>query len=180
MAERELPSPEVLRQLLRYDPQTGTMYWRRRPVGMFPCLRSANSWNARYAGKETGQSVCSEGYQQVSIFATKYRAHRVVWAMVTGAWPEDEIDHINRDPSDNRMENLRDVQGIANLRNKGFYANNRSGFKGVTWHKSSKKWMAQIKFEGRNLHLGLFKDPEEAGGAYRAAAENLYGPISGA
>lgn len=175
MEEPNIPSPELLRQLLTYDPATGDMHWKPRPVSMFPCLRTANSWNARYAYTKTGQSLCSEGYMQVSIFAVKHRAHRVAWAIHHGYWPTQEIDHKNRNASDNRIDNLRDVSGIENLRNKGTYSNNRSGYKGVTWHKATGKWMAQIKHNKKNLHLGLFVCPAEAGEAYMRKAEELYG-----
>ena len=112
---------------------------------------------------------------QVSVFSVKHRAHRVAWAIYYGEWPKQEIDHKNRNASDNSIDNLRDVSGIENLRNKGVYSNNRSGYKGVTWHKSSGKWMAQIKHNKRNLHLGLFICPAEAGEAYMQKAEELYG-----
>lgn len=151
------------------------MYWRNRNVDLFPCARTANSWNSRYAGKETAQFKNGWGYQLISILGVKHIAHRVVWAMCHGEWPDGEIDHINRNPSDNRIENLRIATATENARNKGDYANNKSGYRGVTWHKSSSKWMAQIKVFKKNIHLGLFNDPAEAGAAYQAAREKYFG-----
>ena len=169
MIEVSMVTPEEIKSLVDYDPKSGIMRWKPRPDSMFSCKRIADGWNTKYAGEITAPSVCREGYSQISIFGVKYRSHRVAWAAHYGKWPEGEIDHINRIASDNRIDNLRDVRPVDNLRNKGDYKNNMSGHKGVTWHKSSGKWMAQIKVNKRNIHLGLFDDAAEAGKAYQAA-----------
>lgn len=167
--------PVTLQQIIDYDPASGVMRWRHRPVSMFPCLRTANSWNARYAGAVTAQSKNEWGYLSISIFRRKYPAHRVAWALHHGKWPDGEIDHINRCPSDNRIENLRVVTSLENSRNKGDYSNNTSGYRGVTLHKATGKWAAQIKINKRNIHLGLFSDPVEAANAYALRAAQEFG-----
>ena len=168
-------SPSVIQDLIEYDPDTGLLYWKPRPEAMFPNKRIWRSWNTRYAGKVTAQSPNEWGYLDVSILGVKHASHRVAWAIAKGEWPEGQIDHKNRNASDNRLSNLRIASATVNARNKGDYKNNKSGYRGVTWHKSSGKWMAQIKMHKRNIHLGLFSDPEEAGKAYEIAAERLYG-----
>jgi hypothetical protein len=167
--------PSSLHAILDYNPDTGKMYWRVRPESMFKSLRSARMWNTRYSGRETAPAPGGWGYKILSIFSVKHRVHRVAWAMYYGEWPEFEIDHINRNPDDNRISNLRAATSLQNSRNKGEYVNNKSGYRGVTWHKSSNKWMAQIKFNRKNIHLGLFSCPKKAGDAYIKAAKEYYG-----
>lgn len=169
-----IPATE-LPKLLEYDPNTGLLFWKRRPSDMFPSIRAANSWNGRYAGKETASFVNPWGYRDISIMRVKHASHRVAWAIYHGEWPDGEIDHINRDPSDNRIDNLRVVSSLENSRNKGNYKNNKSGHRGVTWHKGTGKWMGQIKVDKKNIHLGLFERPEDAGRAYRDAAKRYFG-----
>lgn len=169
---------ETLRGMLSYDPETGALTWKKRDISLFPDLRSCNSWNSRYAGTITGQKLDEWGYQDVSIFSVKYKAHRVCWAIFYGEWPSMDIDHKNRDGSDNRINNLREATPLQNAQNKGSYQNNTSGYKGVCWHKSSKKWMAQIKYRYKNIHLGLFDDPEDASRAYQKAVIEIHGVVS--
>lgn len=89
--------------------------------------------------------------------------HRVVYEYFCGSIPEDlSIDHINQDKLDNRIENLRAIPIQENLQNKGFYKNNNSGFKGVSWSKAASKWKAQANKDGKQHYLGCFNSPEEA------------------
>lgn len=90
------------------------------------------------------------------------------------AWPTISIDHINQVRDDNRIQNLREVSRSENQQNRGMSKNNNSGFKGISWHKKSNKWQAQIHFQGKRQHLGLFHTPEEASAAYQAAAEKFH------
>ena len=110
------------------------------------------------------------GYIIVQYKKKTWYAHRVAWLLHTGAWPSDQIDHINGNRSDNSFANLRDVSSQHNVHNrhKAFSA---TKFLGVSFHKASGKYNAQIYVEGRNKSLGLFDDPEEAHAAYIAAKE---------
>jgi len=102
-------------------------------------------------------------------------AHTVIWAIVHGRWPEHQIDHINRDPSDNRICNLRDVPGVVNLRNSSLYQSNKSGHCGVYWSKSRDRWVASINDDdGKQVYLGSFQSLDEAARA-RKSAERFYG-----
>jgi hypothetical protein len=92
---------------------------------------------------------------------------------VHGVWPEDQIDHINRDRADNRIENLREVTNKQNQQNRSTNSDNTSGHTGVSWYKPYSKWRAQIKHNHKVIHLGYFTNIEDAIAA-RKAAEKLY------
>lgn len=108
----------------------------------------------------------------------KLLAHRVAWALYHGAEPRAMIDHINGDPFDNRIANLRLCDNSLNGANRGPTILNTSGFKGVCWHKKTRKWMAQIGVRGARYHLGYFDDPAEAHAAYAAAATKYFGEFA--
>lgn len=168
MAEKTLLDPALLRQLLRYEPDTGLLFWHRRPVEMFPDKRAWKIWNTRYAGKEAFTSG-KDGYRNGRIFNRPFRAHRVIWAIFYGENPAMEIDHINGDRSDNRIDNLRHIAGAENQRNKSINKNNTSGFLGVCWDISRRKWSARIWADGGEVALGRFKAFDDAVAAREAA-----------
>lgn len=161
MAKRPLPTPEELRQLLDYDPETGKLFWKERPLSLFPDARSGKIWNTRFAGKEA-LPVQYIGYHAGLIFGSKVLGHRVVWAIHTGEWPVDEIDHINGDRTDNRIANLRAVSHRENCKNSKRPAHNTSGQVGVVWCSRSHRWLARIKAERKTLHLGAFLAKSDA------------------
>ncbi len=178
MAKKPLPSPEELRQLLRYEPETGKLFWLPRPREMFTSDRSFNTWNVRFAGAEAFATVHRQGYRCGVIAGEKCLAHRAVWAVHSGRWPENQIDHINGDKTDNRIANLREATHAENLQNSRRPSRNTSGFKGVCFDRSRGKWMARIHADGRDRMLGRFDTPEEAHAAYRAAAEKHHGEFA--
>jgi hypothetical protein len=174
-----LPTPEQLRELLRYEPDTGKLFWKERPLSMFPSPRHQGSWNTRYAGREALIELHPSGYLRGRVFNRVYYAHRVVWATVHGLWPDAHIDHINGDKADNRLVNLRAATQQQNNRNTGKRKDNASGFKGVCFHLRSKKWMASISIGGsKSTYLGLFDTPEEAHAAYCSAAQKHHGEFA--
>lgn len=135
MASKALPSQEVLRQLLEYNPDTGVLTWLDRDVRMFPAATPARStalcrlWNARYAGKEAFTYV-GGGYRVGTIEGGCHKAHRVIWKLVTSTDPE-QVDHINGCRSDNRWVNMRNVSHAENTRNCKLSVANRSGRTGI-------------------------------------------------
>ena len=149
-------TPETLRQHLRYEPDTGLLFWVKRRKG-------------RYFDKPVGAKM-SHGYLAVGIDGLNFTAHRIAWALVHGKWPDGVIDHINGDRSDNRICNLRDVDQVKNMLNVHRpRVDNACGVRGVSLHRQSGKYTARLKSEGKYLSLGLYKTPEEAGEAYVAA-----------
>lgn len=162
MADTEplLLSPYRLRLLIDYDPETGILTWKPR---------GQKGWDSRYAGTPALEAINSGGYRSGFILGRSCKAHRVAWAIHYGAWPEGEIDHINGDPADNRVCNLREVSKSLNARNRSLRSDNPSGFVGVSADRNG-KWRARIHIDGRERSLGSFKTPEEAAEARRAFA----------
>ena len=110
------------------------------------------------------------GYFIVGVNKRYYLLHRLVFLYHHGYLPENHVDHIDRDRSNNRIENLREVSHTCNLRNTGNHCTNTSGIKGVSWDASKNKWTATIMVSKRSFHLGRFTDFTEAV-AHRLAAE---------
>jgi hypothetical protein len=179
MSTKPLPSPELLRQLLRYEPDTGKLYWRERSVDLFTATekRSAEhacaQWNSRFAGKEAFTANNGQGYKQGCILGKTYKAHRIIWAIVYGEWI-GEVDHINGIRDDNRIEQLRDGSNGKNRKNLRLPPSNKSGVMGVCWAKESKKWHSYINDNGKRVCLGYFENFDEAV-SVRKKAEVRYG-----
>jgi hypothetical protein len=166
------PTFERANELLRYDPESGKLFWRvdRRRVK---------------AGDEAGSIAASKSggtlpycRLEVGIDGTVYRAHRVIWLLVTGSLPSECIDHKDGDPLNNRWENLRTATQCQNMRNMTRNSRNTSGAKGVSWSKPAGKWRARIRINGVETHLGVYSNIEDAREAYAKAAYDYYGPYA--
>lgn len=166
-------SPPQLRELLRYEPETGKLFWLPRTPESFGSpfytARRCAAWNAIYAGEEALNRNHNQGYRAGAILNRTYLAHRVVWAFVHGQWPEDEIDHLDGCRSNNRIGNLRTVSRCDNMRNRQLSTKNTSGVMGVYWAPHAKKWRAEIKTDEARIHLGYFNDKALAVAARKAA-----------
>lgn len=175
---KTLPSPELLRKLLRYDPKTGKLFWRERVPNMFEGGKgtpehSCAKWNARFSGTEAFTSIDSKGYLMGCVNCFKAKSHRVIWAMHYDQWPINQIDHINGVRYDNRIENLRLVTNRQNARNQRKNTRNTSGFVGVYYCKASQKWKGQINDNNGKRHLGYFRIKSDAIAAVKNARSNL-------
>ena len=151
-----------LREVLRLDPETGDLYWKYRDLSSFKSERDCRAWNTRYAGTRAGHARRCNGYLYCVIDKRPFAAHRLVFALVHGRFPEEQIDHINGIKLDNRPSNLREVSNAENQRNAALPAANTSGALGVSWCKGSDKWMVRIRAQGKQIYLGLFSDFDEA------------------
>lgn len=171
---KELPSVAYLKECFDYNPESGELVWRVRPLHHFQDEVSSRLTNDRQAGKQV-VSKSTNGYTRVGIEGTRYAAHRVIWKMHTGEELTGHIDHINGVRTDNRMENLRLVEGHQeNARNMKRKINNTSGNTGVYFNKDRGKWVAYIKLSGVMKYLGIFTDKIDAIYA-RYYAEQDYG-----
>ena len=166
MADKALPPPDALRQLLRYDPETGKLFWRERDG----CKRFNTTW----AGREAFTATNGYGYKVGSVNNRGLLAHRVIWAMMTGAWPDDEIDHRDTDRQNNRFGNLRLATTAQNARNRNLRSDNLSGAKGVT-RLPSGKWQARIMADGVAKFLGAFNCQTAAAIAYAKSSQTIHG-----
>ena len=118
-------------------------------------------------------SVNGDGYVFIQLGGKNYRAHRLAWFFVYGEWPIGQIDHIDRDRSNNRISNLRLVTNQDNNKNKAKYLNNSSGCTGVTWRKDRCKWQARIGIDFKQKSLGFYNDFDDAVAARKKAEEGL-------
>lgn len=149
MSDSDIITPEFVRSILDYDPEAGEFISRK-------------------SGARVGW-VDHRGYRRIKIGSRKYRAHRLAWFVTHGEWPSDQIDHINRDKLDNRIENLRVVNNSENMRNLPPPAIDPRTL-GVTFHKRDQRYVTSIRVAGRTISLGSFKTFDEARAA-RVAAE---------
>lgn len=174
MNKKSLPSIETLRKLLRYEPKTGLLFWLPRRRDMFNSQRLFKAWNARHAGKEAFTCTSSYGYKKGGVSGSCQLAHRVIWALYYGEWPADQIDHINHDRIDNRIDNLRTVSNRENHMNTPIPSRNTSGIIGVHRSTNRKRWNAEIQDNKTKIKLGSFIKKSDAIDA-RKAAEIKYG-----
>lgn len=139
----QILTQEKLKTLLSYDPDTGVFTWQSKPS------------RGIKVGSQAGTPT-SEGYLALQINKKKIYAHRAVWLYVHGVWPKKEIDHINRNRSDNRLVNLRAATRLNNSHNTGKHVTNTSGHKGVTFHSRNKKWQVQMSANNKTFYVGQF------------------------
>lgn len=153
-----------LKLLMDYVPETGQLIWRRRPE----VTVGAKTFNIRYAGKPVGTTKSSGGYVSVTVDGVFYTAHRLIWLYIHGYFPP-LIDHIDRDKTNNRLDNLR----LATRTQNNF---NRLQRPLVGVRKTPNgRWKARIKMNGKTVHLGVFDRQEDASDCYAKAAEKFYG-----
>lgn len=133
-------SEKQLKELLRYEPETGQFYWLvdRRP---------------RISAGDKAGSVSSKGYIRIYIMGKNYLAHRLAFLYMDGSFPLEQVDHINRTKGDNRWVNLRHATQRENHENR----KDNADFIGVSRHKKSGQWQVRSpQANGRRVFLGLF------------------------
>jgi len=156
----KLPSQEYLKECFEYT--NGNFIWKERPAHHFTSIIAFNTFKAQYVGKVVKANNDTAGYAQIRINKKAFSYHRLVWKYHTGLEPLGQIDHINRDKFDNRIENLRDVSISENNHNKINPSDNNSGYKGVCFKKNKGKWESTFTIRGNTLFLGIFTDKEDA------------------
>ncbi len=150
-----------LREVLTYDPETGGFVWRVQMGRLGP------------VGSVAG-SISPTGYLNIGIDGSLYRAHRLAFLYMEGAFPPALVDHINGDGLDNRWCNLRHATNVTNLQNlRQARSDSRTGLMGV--HRlPSGRWQARITIHGERRSLGAYTTPEQAAVAYLAAKRELH------
>ncbi|WP_162292051.1 HNH endonuclease [Stenotrophomonas maltophilia] len=157
------PPLHRLRELLAYDPVTGALTW-------------IVYRNSKCRPGSTAGYIGPTGYRIVEIEGKAYAAHRIAFILHSGSDIADglEIDHKDGVRDNNAADNLRAVTTSGNAQNRKLRSDNSSGYVGVSWHRQTQKWWAQIDHEGRRISLGLHATPEAASKAYLKAKKDLH------
>ncbi len=155
----KIPTAEFVRQILHYDPETGIFTWRinRAPRGK----------KGTIAG-----TVAPDDRRFIGIYQRSFRSSRLAWLYMTGEWPENEIDHENGKPADDRWRNLRKATHLENMRNTKRRAHSKQPYKGICKHNNG--WCARITVNWKQIHLGYFHTPEEAYACYVQATKTYH------
>jgi len=143
-----------LKELVSYNPDTGFFYNK----------------SMRHVGHEK-----YDGYILIKIAKTLYRAHRLAWLYVYGYIPDGDIDHIDGDASNNKINNLRLATRTQNTQNSKIAKNNTTGAKGVSFHKRDRLYQARIQHNGKRIFIGSYPDIDSAHTAYENKAKSLFG-----
>lgn len=154
-----------LNELFRYNPKTGQLI-RRVTV-------SSNAKEGDIAGTIQGAE-----YFEVGIDGTRHYCHTVIWAMTHNMWPKKQIDHVDQNGRNNKLDNLREVTQAEQEQNKPLRQDNTSNVTGVSWDKGKNKWQAYINKNSKRNHLGFFTTFIEAVKA-RNEIEKKFGWLSG-
>jgi hypothetical protein len=171
---KPLPPVAVLRELFDYEPDTGLLKWRAR----------SSPHATRAVLDAPAGTVKTGGYLAVGLpggtkgkFGTYY-VHRIIWKMMTGDDPVDQIDHADGDRQNNRWQNLRAASNSTNKQNSRLYKNNTSGVKGVCWDAYHAMFVAYITVDSKQRRLGRFKDREDAISTVNAERARLHGAFA--
>tara|TARA_Y100000310_G_scaffold311419_1_gene357675 strand:+ start:344 stop:1033 length:690 start_codon:yes stop_codon:yes gene_type:complete len=178
LSDGKVPS-EVIREAIHYDPDTGTLTWKRRPSSHFSAAGVMKAWNTRHAGTPALAAFNREGYRRGAINSVQFGAHRVCWLLHYGEWPAGLIDHVNGDRADNRIANLRVVDDLNNSRNKAAPSKpNLAGAQGV--QKRPAGFRPFIGDGSKTVYLGTYKTLDEAVAVRKRAEARLgYHPNHG-
>jgi len=156
---------DELKSRLHYNPETGIFTWLDNPS-------ASTAWRNRYPGRRAGTSH-KLGYIVISINKQRHLAHRLAFLYVFGRIPIS-IDHVDGDPSNNKIENLRETTQAGNMRNICINCRNTSGMMGVAWDSSRAKWCAWINVNGRQVDRKRFTSKADAI-RHRQRLESKYG-----
>lgn len=170
-------SIEYIKTLVEYDHYSGIFTWRERTLRI-GIERLDKAWNTRFAGKVVLAGTEPKGHKYFSLHDKKYKAHRIAWAVTYNEWPASDIDHINGDPADNRIDNLRLATQSENNYNSRLRRDNTSGIKGISWNKTYQKWEVYINVDGRRIRLGKFEALDKAIAIRRAAELKYHGQFA--
>jgi HNH endonuclease/AP2 domain len=150
-----------------FDYRNGNLFWRIKP-------------NRRIViGSLAGTHRAQDGYRHIIVDGEQVMAHRLIWFIHHGRWPSEFLDHINGNPSDNRLENLRECTNGENIAAAmGLRRDNTSGLRGVHLDQRRQLWVSQITVGGKIIWLGSYAFSVEAGLAYDRAARSHFGEFA--
>ena len=150
---------QELIESLFYNQETGIFTWKI-------------STDKTEIGEQAGY-LRKDGYRYIQVNCKQYLAHRLAWFYIYKEWPPEDIDHINRNRADNRLENLRPSNRRLNAKNRSTYKNNTTGESGVYYMAGKYRWRAIITVDGKTVSLGCFPCKYSATKARKLAEERL-------
>lgn len=153
---------EYIKEMMQYVDEIGELTWKKITT------------NRVKIGGIIG-SPTTNGYKYTKLWGKRYSVHRLVWLYHHGCFPTNDIDHIDGDRLNNRIENLREATRKENTLNTGMRTNNTSGYKGVSWNKRAGKWSSEAWMNGKKNYLGLFLTPSAASNAYNTFCKEHHG-----
>lgn len=159
MIKSDRTVPSSIRERIRYEEETGKLFWVNGPM----------------KGRECGW-VDQYGYRLTRFEGQLLRNHHIVWYLHYGEWPKTEIDHKDNDPSNNRIDNLREANRHQQGANQKIQRRREGMYKGV--YVCGNKWTSKIKVKGKSKHLGMFGCEEDAARAYNEAAIEYFGEFA--
>mgnify|MGYP003638878544 CR=1 FL=1 len=163
--EELIPYYEKARSTLIYDSISGLITWGEKT-------------GKRVNIGDTAGCINSRGYRHIRVTIDNHprelKAHRIAWFIYYGKLPY-ALDHVDGLKHNNSILNLRECNHSENAMNRGLNKNNKSGFKGVSWNKADKKWVAKISKDGETFTLGMFNSPKKASLSYEKKAKELFG-----
>ncbi len=166
--QKLLPDQELLIEFLKYEPDTGKLFWKPRAEHHFNVKHQQTRWNKLYANKPAFCILDSVGYLRGNLFNKVYATHRIVWKYVYGVDP-NVIDHIDGNKQNNAITNLRDVDTSINGRNRCMNSANTTGCMGVYHYPAKKGYQVSIKDNNKFIYIGWFKNYDEAVAARKEA-----------
>ena len=149
-----------LKEVLSYDEMTGQFVW-------------INPKTNRLKIGDVAGWLNNKGYLHIKIGKASYKCHRLAWLYVYGEFPDGQLDHVNGNKNDNRINNLRSVSNKENGENRKLHSSNTSGHRGISWNKKSNKWTATVRHLGQLHHIGQYSVLEDAVKAVKEA-RNLF------
>jgi hypothetical protein len=150
-----------VQHVLKYDADTGVFTW------IVPT-------NTRIKAGDVAGCMNDNGYLRIQVLGKQYKFHRLAWLYVYGQFPDCEIDHVNGNRADNRIENLRLATSKQNKENVKLNSRSTTGYRGVHWDKSRQKWLAHVTSNRKHHNLGRFDDVNDAINAVKQARNQLF------
>lgn len=169
LPHRERLTQEYLKSILDYDPITGVFTWK---------VSRPSAGGRTVIGAEAGFIRTTDGYRFIGIDGNAYMACKLAWLFMHGVYPMHTVDHENRERGDDRFLNLRKATRTQNAQNKSVRSDNNSGVTGVSFDKARGRWASRIKFGGKYIALGRFRDIEDAIRARSEAELKYFGEFS--
>lgn len=142
-----------IQNAFNYCPSTGILTWK--------------------SGRRAG-TPDDRGYWRVMLKRKIFRLHRIAWLLTYGQWPSERLDHIDGNPSNNKIDNLRLATHQQNMHNRKVGTNNKSGVPGVHLSRYG-TWKAWIQFKGKTIHLGSYAEKEDAVKVRKEAEKKYFG-----